>query len=621
MTLNYKQLATQAAPFSYKICQRLFPHGKFTQSKCIVGGVHGERGKSMTIELEGSKAGKFKDHENPEHRGDLIELAALSLGMTKWEAYKFIAEQIGVEIPKFEGAKKEYAKPKQVISHSDDNKVFDYLHSRGISRATAEKYGVLGDQNSIIFRFIRDGELVNVKRMSLSRDSSGKKRGIRFESGCELCLYGWDSISPQATNLAICEGEIDAMSLSEYGIDALSVPNGCSNTVWIDNDFDRLGMYENIYLFYDNDESGQKGALEAAKRLGLERCYNVKLPYKDANDCLKNGISVQEILKAMAMASSFDPEELINLFDNDAIDEAMYGKPGEIEGWGSPWRSVNERVNFSKRGLSVWNGINGHGKTSVLNHLAAYWMNKGARVCVASMEVPYNSTVANFSAILSGMAKPKSKDESKLISKPYLRECQKWLEDNRLWVYNHLGRADPNNLEKVFRYAARKYGIDIFIIDSLSRIKLHSDNYSGQEDFMDKLCAFNEEFNCHVHLVTHPRKMMAEEVPPTKFDVKGSGIITDLADNVFIVWRNKKREQAVAKLNRNETLNEIDEKSLAAAGTYLNCCKQRELGEEGVFGLYRHSYCPQYLTKETASPVRYVNYSNQKEKGCYINES
>ncbi len=33
-----------------------------------------------------------------------------------------------------------------------------------------------------------------------------------------------------------------------------------------------------------------------------------------------------------------------------------------------------------------------------------------------------------------------------------------------------------------------------------------------------------------------------EETQPNKFDIKGTGAITDLVDNVFIVWRNKKKE-------------------------------------------------------------------------------
>jgi twinkle protein len=47
---------------------------------------------------------------------------------------------------------------------------------------------------------------------------------------------------------------------------------------------------------------------------------------------------------------------------------------------------------------------------------------------------------------------------------------------------------------------------------------------------------------CGVHLVMHSRKKEDEFAPPGKFDAKGTGTITDLADNVMTVWRNKKKE-------------------------------------------------------------------------------
>ena len=45
------------------------------------------------------------------------------------------------------------------------------------------------------------------------------------------------------------------------------------------------------------------------------------------------------------------------------------------------------------------------------------------------------------------------------------------------------------------------------------------------------------------HIVVHPRKSNDETQMPSKLDCKGTGAITDLADNCFTVWRNKAKEE------------------------------------------------------------------------------
>ncbi|MDI8746136.1 hypothetical protein MJM83_28415, partial [Salmonella enterica subsp. enterica serovar Montevideo] len=44
-----------------------------------------------------------------------------------------------------------------------------------------------------------------------------------------------------------------------------------------------------------------------------------------------------------------------------------------------------------------------------------------------------------------------------------------------------------------------------------------------------------------------------------KMDVKGSGAITDLTDNLFIIWRNKARERALQRVYAGEQINEKDQ--------------------------------------------------------------
>ena len=44
------------------------------------------------------------------------------------------------------------------------------------------------------------------------------------------------------------------------------------------------------------------------------------------------------------------------------------------------------------------------------------------------------------------------------------------------------------------------------------------------------------------------RKLQDETKIPGKFDVKGTGAITDMVHNVFIWWRNKPKEEGAAEV-------------------------------------------------------------------------
>ena len=93
----------------------------------------------------------------------------------------------------------------------------------------------------------------------------------------------------------------------DVGMPCLSVPSGVSNLGWIDNDYEALSRFENIYIAMDNDEAGQKAAKAIAKRLGLQRCRTVQYPegINDANDLLRK--SLTDAPDLVQSAESNDP--------------------------------------------------------------------------------------------------------------------------------------------------------------------------------------------------------------------------------------------------------------------------------------------------------------------------
>ena len=108
-------------------------------------------------------------------------------------------------------------------------------------------------------------------------------------------------------------------------------------------------------------------------------------------------------------------------------------------------------------------------------------------------------------------------------------------------------------------------------------------------------------------LVTHSRKSENEEKPTGKMDVKGTGSITDLVDNVFIIWRNKIRERAAQAAENHETLTQKEQEYSSMPGALLILDKQRNgEGWEGKIGLDFDFSSNQYLGTNKKHPYNYV---------------
>jgi twinkle protein len=161
----------------------------------------------------------------------------------------------------------------------------------------------------------------------------------------------------------------------------------------------------------------------------------------------------------------------------------------------------------------------------------------------------------------------------------YARKVIDWLGDGRLWAFDAQGTTDWRRMLEVFRYARRRYGVDLFVVDNMTGLGIGEEDYQGQKALALALSNFARDENCHVWLVHHIRKGNSEHEQPDKMDIKGSGAITDLASTVLTVWRNKPKEnkrKAAALINA--PLSDEDEK---APDVRVTCSKQRNYGGVG----------------------------------------
>lgn len=600
-----KDLSVMLAQNAYEIARMLYPNGTKESDEWCVGSIAGQAGKSLKIHLAGNKAGRWSDFAVGTS-GDLLDLWALNRNITILQAMKEVGKYFNLSSLKTEhGSKrKQFVKPptKALGALKSTSPVHRYLSmERKLSYAVIEAFMIPQSNDEIIFNYWRDDEIVFRKTLKLER-KNGKKE-MFVSANAEPCLFGWQTIPANARFVILCEGEMDAMSFYHMGFPALSVPFGGGEgdkQKWIVYEYDRLNRFDEIFVCMDNDETGIAGAKKIIERLGSHRCRLVELPMKDANECLINGFGRNEIEYYLNEAKSFDPHELRfhSNFKNGAY-EIISPTSGKFLGYRLGWDKCGEDIIFRPSGLSMWTGYNGHGKTLFLGQVILNMLAQGAKVCIASMELYPEEFCARMYMQATGQEKP---------TMDFIDKIDEWI-DNKLTLFNLVGTAKIERLLEVFLYARRKYGVDVFVVDSLTTLNIAEDDYNGQKQLTEMLRDFKLEHNCHIHLVAHPRKPKDESIIPGKYDIRGGGAISDLADNCFAVWRNKAKEE----ISRQKELGKsIDENMLNKADAYLKCDKNRHgrgKFKEGIYGFWFNEPTGQYLERDGLKPKPYIEYS------------
>ncbi len=589
---NIKRMLADRA---LEIAQMLFPKGRRESDEWRVGSIYGEPGQSLAVHLRGNKAGVWADFESGDG-GDLIDLWCAVKSVKLHSALQDIKSYLGVsDAEPCHKPQKAYKKPAPIAANPINGAAYDYLvKERGIYPESLAAYGVISKGDMIYFQFMVDGEVKLVK----SRRAVDGDKPKPTSAECEPVLFGWQAIDPNARTVVICEGEIDALSWHSYGFAALSVPFGGGKGGkhnWIENEFERLQRFEKIYISMDMDKTGEEAAKDIAQRLGVHRCYKVTLPANDANECLAGGTHAEAMNLALKTAKEFRPDELNT--PGEYFDEVMalfYPKEEEKICYTTPYEKLAKQdVYFRPGELTLWSGPSGHGKSQVLSDCIPHWIGEGAIPCLASLEMAPRQSLKRLIKQVGNIDRP---------TEGYAKACMDYL-DKGLLIYSKVGKADVTRMLEIFDYARSRYGCDVFIVDSLMRLGIASDDYTGQEKAVYQMVDWVISKNVHIHLVAHARKSEKGGGPAGTEDVKGASEIGSNAFNILTIWRNRKHEEDIAAADdaQKAELEKIP-------GVILNVAKNRNGDFEGRVGLWYDKETYRYRSG-VALERKYVNYS------------
>ena len=269
-----------------------------------------------------------------------------------------------------------------------------------------------------------------------------------------------------------------------------------------------------------------------------------------------------------------------------------------------PWEKTKESFYYRPGEMTVYAGMNGHGKSQVTAQIAMSLMQQGEKICMASFEMKPIETIRLMSRMYIGtnpFTEEYQNEDGYAVLDALFDKFGSW-SDDKLWIYDQMGTTSVETVIGMTRYCAKELGITHVFIDSLMKVVGSEDDMNGQKRFVGELFSIAKDQQIHIHLIHHIRKPLNEAALPDKYDLKGSGSISDQVDNIFTVWRNKGKEDDMRNAGK------FGNKSAEHDGI-LKCCKQRHYEGSGdgepAIGLWLHKDSAQFLGSAGDQPAIY----------------
>ena len=419
------------------------------------------------------------------------------------------------------------------------------LKKRNISEDTCRKFGYQvgefqGTTVHIAPYFNRDGEVVAQKIRFPDKDFR------MLGDPKEAMLFG-SQLWGKGKKLVITEGEIDAMSVSQVQGNkwpVVSIPNGASGArKALKANLDYLEGFEEIILMFDMDDPGKQAALECAELLPPGKVKIAALSMKDPNELLTTGRG-QEIISAIWNAKEWRPDGIVA--GADLLDLILTRK----QAWSVPYPYPG--LNAKLRGLRLSEIVtltsgSGMGKSTMARELAHWLIDQGETVGMLMLEESVDITAIRMLGI--SMSKPLHLSTEGIDPEEIKTAFSKSVGSGRLYLYDHFGSSEVDNILNRVRYMARALDCKWIILDHISILvsgMADGDERRLIDNAMTALRTLVQELEVGMILVSHlkrPEGKGHEEGAKTSLSqLRGSAAIGQLSDAVIGFERDQQHE-------------------------------------------------------------------------------
>ena len=466
------------------------------------------------------------------------------------------------------------------------------LKKRGLNKTTVDKWqyevGEYKGKNVQIANYKKDGRVIAQKIRFANKDF------LFIGDTKEAGLYGkhlWE----KGKMITICEGEIDALSVSQAQGNkwaVVSLPTGAAGAKRaIQNDLEYLENFETVVLMFDQDEAGQKAVDDCVQLFSPGKVKVATLPLKDPNEMIQAGRGA-EIISQIWNAKSYRPDGIIDGADT----WELVSTTKEAEAMPYPFNGLNNMTQGIRQGeivtITAGSGI---GKSQLCREIAYSLILRDQRVGYLALEENTKRTALGFIGLY--LNKPIHLQSVDYTTEELKEGFDAVLGTGNLFLYDHWGSMEISNLFSKIRYLVKGVGCSHIILDHITIIL--SGLEGGDErrllDFvMTKLRSLVEEVQCSLILVSHLRRPQGDKgheegVRTTLNQLRGSHGIAQLSDIVIGCERNQQDEE-------NPDL------------TTVRVLKNRWTGETGVANTL-------FYSKETGRMVETLSSETATEYG------
>lgn len=470
------------------------------------------------------------------------------------------------------------------------------LAKRGIGEEVCVRYKITvqkDNKNILVFPFYNErGELVTVKyrNAKFRKDIDHNKEW--FESGTQPILFGMQEAKNYEKPLVITEGQIDALSLAECGIEnTVSVPNGCSSFTWVSHCYEWVNRFPSIVVMGDC-ENGKITLVDRISKSFKIPVYAVPQDayygLKDANDILRE-YGKETLLNSFFQAKEYIIPHIRRLADVESIDFSTLPRIR------SGIRKVDETLGgFYFGQVVLLTGRRGEGKSTLMGQLILEAIDQGNIVLAYSGELTashFKNWIDFQAAGANGIVNLGTEDYPMYRIRPEVQEqINEWYRPRALLYDNEAIYDDElENLLQTVEDAVVRYGVNMVCIDNLMTamdISPRDDFYRAQSEFVRKLKQMAVRHNIVVLLVAHPRKETLGQL--TNDSVAGSGDITNRVDTVLIYSRDTQHQDGASCGLLQITKNRINGKLIVKDPVKLTYSESSKRITETEYPIPKH---------------------------------
>lgn len=457
-----------------------------------------------------------------------------------------------------------------------DADALDYLlNVRGFSREVIEqqKLGLkekvyfrqAGEVRALVIPYLVNGNAVFVKYRTLPPSP----KDFVCPSGWDAPLYNGEILQEGLNEIIFVEGEADAISCMSAGLkNVVGVPGAnVKKAAWIEV-LDKIAP-DKIYILYDNDRAGQKGAQEIASRIGIDKCLKLILPAfkvevdgverpgKDVNEWFAKGGGTLEAFEQLKQdAEFFDVTGVTSAADAlTQLEDELAGKVDLAPKYITQWPSLNKLVGFEEGDVIDILAPEKVGKTTfgmnLMDHMASTYGEDGLIVCLemtqARLARKWVAMVTGFEDILTTPGTPESKAKLEELKAACVkaRELQQNRGADLYFAYPQMVKQ-PEDVFKLIRDCIRRYGVKWVMFDNLQLLcdntlenKAHRTVHLSQ--ISKGFAKLAKDHKVKLIRILQPKRIEEGHMISTNHTDGASQIAKD-CDAMLTLWRNSTGE-------------------------------------------------------------------------------